>query len=228
MNAKLFLTLTIIIFTTTAVVISTLPPTHAANWQTVTTITGSSDQTTSTFAITANEWRIQWSYTPDPQYPQYSFFSFEAYPQYDNVNSFSFLSALGNNQTSNTEYITDAHFKGAGNYYLRIWAANIPNYTITIQQNQVNSSTTNPTNTSNASTTGIPIEGLVELLVIIIMVVVFVALLVRLKKPHAPVVQNNLGDDLAGRLDKLKELLDSNLISKEEYEEKKKEILSQV
>jgi hypothetical protein len=41
------------------------------------------------------------------------------------------------------------------------------------------------------------------------------------------VVQNNLGGDLAGCLDKLKELLDSNLITKEEYEKMKKKILSQ-
>jgi hypothetical protein len=128
---------------------------------------------------------------------------------------------------------------------LKIMVANIPSYTITIQQDQVASPTntfTSPTNTSNASTTGNPILGGIELLVIIIIVVVIVVLLMRRKKPHVPVVQsqtmppppptnlsqNNFGGDIAGRLDKLKGLLDSNLISKEEYENRKKEILSQV
>jgi hypothetical protein len=36
----------------------------AANWQTVTTITGSADQTTDYFNIPTVEWRLTWSYIP--------------------------------------------------------------------------------------------------------------------------------------------------------------------
>lgn len=49
------------------------------------------------------------------------------------------------------------------------------------------------------------------------------------KKPQvSSVSQNNLKGDIAGRLGKLKVLLDTNLITKEDYEKKKSEILSQV
>ncbi len=231
MKTKILLTLSLIIFIATAAAISTLPSAQAENWQTVKTITGSSDQTTSTFTITANEWRIQWSYTPDLKYPQYSGFYFFVYPKGETSHYVSHVSA-GDTQTSNTEYI----YEGKDSYYLKILSANIPSYTITIQQNQVSSSTTNPTNTSNTSSTEIPMSGLVGLLVIIIIIIVIVVLLMSRKKTHPPVVQsqtmppppptnvsqNSSGGDIAGRLDKLKGLLDRNLISKEEYENRKK------
>jgi hypothetical protein len=102
---------------------------YAANWQTVTTITGSSYQTTDYFNVPTNEWRVTWSYTPDPQYPRDAGFYFFIYPKGETAVYVDSVSAIGNSQTSGTSYVHE----GSNNYYLKILAANIPNYTITIE-----------------------------------------------------------------------------------------------
>jgi hypothetical protein len=115
----------------TAVIILTslmvIPFVHAANWQTVTTVTGSKDKISNNFTIQAKEWRLEWSYTPDPQFPQYSVLYVFTYPQGENISYVDYISA---NKTSGTEYI----HQGQGNFYLDILEANIPSYTIAVQQ----------------------------------------------------------------------------------------------
>ena len=101
---------------------------HAQTYQQITTITGSSDQTTNYFTIPSSEWRIVWSFTPDPHYPEYSSLYVFVYPQGETslyVDSFS----ANNNKTSGTEYI----HQGDGSFYLKIIAANTPGYTMTIE-----------------------------------------------------------------------------------------------
>lgn len=123
-----------------------VPFVHATNWQTVTTVTGSTDKNSNNFTIQATEWRLVWSYTPDPQYPQYSVLYIFTYPQGENI---SFVDYFQANQTSGTEYI----HQGQGNFYLDILAANTPGYTITVQQDTDTISGT-VTTTANPTSAG--------------------------------------------------------------------------
>jgi hypothetical protein len=102
---------------------------YAANWQTVTTITGSSDQTTDYFNVPTNEWRLTWSYTPDPQYPQYAVFSFFVYPKGEDAIYVDNVSVDGDRETSGTMYVHE----GSKDFYIKTITANLPNYTIQVQ-----------------------------------------------------------------------------------------------
>lgn len=102
---------------------------YAANWQTVTTITGSSTKTTDYFNVPTNEWRLTWSYTPDPQYPEYTRFYVFTYPKGEDAIYVDSVSAEGSSQTSGTSYIR----ADSKDYYLYIITANTPNYTIKIE-----------------------------------------------------------------------------------------------
>ena len=85
--------------------------------------------------------------------------------------------------------------------------------------------------------TGIPqnllliIIGVVIIIVAVILLIVFVMRKNR-KKPkvesEATAKPSKIGDDIAARLENLKGLLDKDLITKEEYEKRKSEILAQV
>ena len=103
---------------------------YAADWLTVTTITGSADQTSKSFNITAQEWRLQWSYTPDPQFPSLTFFGVLVYPEVEGESYIDSFYINGSTQTSGIEVINE----GTGNYHLEILDANIPSYTIVVQQ----------------------------------------------------------------------------------------------
>lgn len=130
MNKKqsIILSLLIIIFLTGLI---QLPTSQAAEYVTVTAITGSADQTTATFPITSNTWRLQWSYTPkSSSNPEFAFFSVFIYPKGETAGYAGSFSADGNTQTSGTEYV----YEGNDDYYLKILAANLQSYTITIQQ----------------------------------------------------------------------------------------------
>lgn len=124
---SIFLLLFIILTWTS---LTQLPTSQAAEYTTVTTITGSATQTTATFPITSNAWRLQWSYTPDSSYPEYAGFHFFIYPKGETALYTGMFIADGDSQTSGTEYV----YKGNDNYYLKIGAANLQSYTITIQQ----------------------------------------------------------------------------------------------
>jgi hypothetical protein len=142
-----------IVILVTAVIILTSLMTisfvHATNWQTVTTVTGSGDKTSNNFTIQATQWRLVWSYTLDPQYPQYSVFYVFTYPQGENVSYVDYISA-NQTKTSGIEYI----YQGQGNFYLNIIAANVPSYTITVQQDT--DTTASPTPVPTASPTPVP------------------------------------------------------------------------
>jgi flagellar basal body-associated protein FliL len=85
--------------------------------------------------------------------------------------------------------------------------------------------------------TGIPqnllliIIGVVTTIVVVILLILFVMRKNR-KKPRVEgettAKPAKIGDDIATRLENLKGLLDKDLITKEEYEKRKNEILAQV
>ena len=102
----------------------------ATEWLTVTKITGSADQTSKSFNITAQEWRLQWSYTPDPQFPSLTFFGVLIYPEAEDESFVDSFYVNGSTQTSGIEVIN----AGIGSYHLEILDANIPSYTIIVQQ----------------------------------------------------------------------------------------------
>jgi hypothetical protein len=169
--------LEIIIFAVVASM-SILPSAYAANWETVTTITGSSDQTSSNFSIDAEEWRLQWSYTSDPNFPDLAFFGVIVYPQGEGAASIDSFYVNGSSQTSGTEIIHE----GMNNYHLEILVANIPSYTIAVQE-YTESSVTTPNGISgltNATYTTI------TAIVIVIIAVIVVALLLKRRKNQRP------------------------------------------
>jgi hypothetical protein len=103
----------------------------AADWKTLTTITGSADQTSSTFKIIAQEWRLHWSYQPDSRFPELCFFGIAIFEEGNPLMVDSFFSN-GSLQLSGDQYL---HI-GNSSFYLEILDANIPSYTIVIQQDQ--------------------------------------------------------------------------------------------
>lgn len=107
----------------------------AANWKTVTTITGAADQTTQPFKVTAQEWRLNWSYEPDERFPDLCFFGVAIFKQGQPAMIDSFYDN-GSSQISGEHYI----HTGNASFYLEILDANIPSYTIVIEQDQDTSS----------------------------------------------------------------------------------------
>ena len=178
--------LAIIVFTAIANM-SVLPFARSADWATVTTITGSADQTSKTFNITAQEWRLQWSYTPDPSFPDLTFFGVLVYPEGKDAGYIDSFYVNGSAQTSGVEYFNDT----IGKYHLEILDANIPSYTIIVQQF---GDTITSTSDGNSSI-GNVINAIVVVLVIVIFVVATVIVLLNRRKnrkstqlspPHPP------------------------------------------
>jgi hypothetical protein len=154
--------------------LSILPFIRAANWEMVTTVTGSADQTSKSFSISAQEWRLQWSYTPDPKFPSLTFFGVLVYPQKEGATYVDSFYVNGSTQTSGTEYIHE----GAKDYHLEILDANIPSYTIVVQQ-YVETSSSTPNGNSGTQNTTFPILAAVA---IAVMIVVAVTLLLQRRK----------------------------------------------
>jgi hypothetical protein len=155
--------------------LSILPFIRAANWETVTTVTGSADQTSNSFSISAQEWRLQWSYTPDPRFPSLTFFGVLVYPQKEGATYVDSFYVNGSTQINGTEYIRE----GAKDYHLEILDANIPSYTIVVQQYVENSSSTPNGNSGTANT----MYAILTAIIVVIITVVAVALLLR-RKPE--------------------------------------------
>jgi hypothetical protein len=164
--------LAVIIFTAIASM-SILPFACAADWATVTTITGSADQTSKTFSITALQWRLQWSYTPDPQYPSLAFFGVLVYPESEGASYIDSFYVNGSTQKSGIEDINGS----MGNYHLEILDANIPSYTIIVQQYGGTIS-----GTSDGNSVGNLIYIVIVVLVLVIFAVVAVAVLLKRRK----------------------------------------------
>ncbi len=163
----------VIIILTSITTMSVLPFASAANWETVTTITGSADQTTNTFKITSKEWRLQWSYTPDPQFPSLTFFGVLIYQQDKSTYIDSFY-VNGSTQTNGNEYIHE----GMNNYHLEILDANIPSYTIIVQQDRDTISGTSNGDADPGMETNITLVAII----IVIITVIAVAILLQRRK----------------------------------------------
>lgn len=102
-------------------------PVQAVNWQTVATYTRTG--TTDYFSIPTSEWRIDWTYTPDSQYPAYAAFSFFVYLKGETALYIESVYKTGANDTSGTTYV----HQGPGEYYLRISEASTQALTVTVQ-----------------------------------------------------------------------------------------------
>lgn len=112
---------------------------NAQNYQHVTTITGSNTQTTDYFKIPSGEWRIKWSYTPSSSYPEFAVFSVFVYPKSEAL----FVESIIQSGRNNTSGVTYVH-QGNREYYIKINAANINEYTIIIEAEQPEPSPTIP------------------------------------------------------------------------------------
>mgnify|MGYP000672153955 CR=1 FL=1 len=101
-----------------------VPPLRKGKWNTIITFTGSTDKTTELFHIPSGTWRINWTYTGG----ELAGFSFLVYPEGETVMYIETLMTMGPSQ-SDTTYI----YKGPGNYYIKVSAANIEEWTLTIE-----------------------------------------------------------------------------------------------
>jgi len=89
-------------------------------------ITGSGDKTSPPFAVTTEEWVIDWSYVPDSEYPEWAMFGFFVYPRGETV---SFVEqGLFMDETEGSTY----SYAGAGEYYIEVMAGNIKSWEIVI------------------------------------------------------------------------------------------------
>ena len=89
--------------------------------------TGSSDKTTPPFEVTTDEWVIDWSYIPDPEYPEYAVFGFYIYPRGETVSYVE--SMVFPEDTSGSTY----SYAGPGEYYVKVSSGNIESWEITIR-----------------------------------------------------------------------------------------------
>jgi len=79
------------------------------------------------FEVTTKEWIIDWSYVPDPEYPEYANFSFSIYSSEETeVYGKSMRSANG---TSGSIYT----YAGPGEYYVELVAAYVKGWQISIK-----------------------------------------------------------------------------------------------
>ena len=147
---------------------------RAQNYQQVTTITGASDKTTNYFIIPSSEWRISWSYTPSSSGGTYAVFSVFTYPKGETAIFIDSLMKMGTTETSGVTYV----HQGNKEYYMKIGAANIDSYTITIEA--VQAPTPSPTQAPTPSPT-VP-EFPVNITVIILLAAATAVSLLILKK----------------------------------------------
>jgi len=89
-------------------------------------IAGTSDKTSPPFTVTTNEWTIDWSYVPDPEYPDMGVFGFFVYPRGETA---VYVEAvLFPEGTRGSTYI----YAGAGQYYIKVTAANVKSWEVVI------------------------------------------------------------------------------------------------
>ena len=89
-------------------------------------ITGSGDKTSRPFTVTTEEWVIDWSYVPDPKYPEMAVFGFFVYPRGETL--FFVESVLFPEGTSGSTY----SYAGEGEYYIKITAGNVKSWEVVI------------------------------------------------------------------------------------------------
>jgi hypothetical protein len=155
-----------------AVSMGIFPFACTADWATVRTVTGSADQTSKIFSITAQEWRLEWSFTPDPRFPSLAFFGVLVYPEGEDASYIDSFYVNGSTPTNGIENISG----GIGNYHLEILAANVPSYSINVQQFGGT--------ISNGSDGNFDFGNLTNILLVVLVAVIFVvaALAVLLNK----------------------------------------------
>jgi hypothetical protein len=107
----------------------------AQTYQQVTTITGASDQTTNYFNVPSSEWLLNWTYSSST--PTYAAFYIDVYQQGNNLPVDSIMAQ--SNQNSGVNY---EHNMQPGSYYLKISAANLDSYTITVEAQQATATPT--------------------------------------------------------------------------------------
>jgi hypothetical protein len=90
-------------------------------------ITGSGDKTSPPFTVTTEEWIIDWSYVPDPEYPEYAGFGFFVYPRGETA--LYVESVLSSEATTGSTY----SYAGPGEYYIKVGAANIKSWEVVIE-----------------------------------------------------------------------------------------------
>lgn len=146
---------------------------QAANWQTVKTFT--QNGTTDNFNIPGSEWRIDWSYTPDSQYPTFAAFSFFVYPKGETAIYIESIYKIGANNTSGTTYI----HQGLEDYYLKINVANTESFTITVQYD---ADTVPSTQGTTGTDGGSAVLGGILILIIIIIIAVAVFYISKSRK----------------------------------------------
>ena len=100
-----------------------VPPLRKGEWNTIITFTGSAFKTTELFHIPSGTWRINWTYKGG----ELAGFSFFVYPEGETM-YIETLMTMGSSK-SDTTYI----YKGPGNYYIKVLATNIKEWTITIE-----------------------------------------------------------------------------------------------
>jgi hypothetical protein len=157
---------------------------YAANWQTITTITGSSSQTTTDIHIPTTQWLFSWNYTPSSANIDSSGFSIFVYHKGET----EFLDSIrktGGTETSGTAF----EHQGQGDYYLRIVADNIDSYNIRVEYDSADVSeppnttpTVTPTQTpTSPNSSTFPIEIIYAIAAVIIALIIAVVVIV-LKK----------------------------------------------
>jgi len=92
-------------------------------------LTGSASKTTPPFTVTTKEWIIEWSYTPNPEYPEMALFGFFVYPRGETVFFVESVMASIGGETSGSTY----SYAGAGEYYIAVTVANVESWQITIK-----------------------------------------------------------------------------------------------
>lgn len=121
----------VFIMTVLVAIVSVSTPVNAANWQPVTTITGSGTQTTNEFMVNGSEWRIRWSYTPDAEFPDLTAFSFFVYPHSETSAYVGHVIQYKAEITSGTLDLND----GTGLHYITVLATNTRSYTLIVEYN---------------------------------------------------------------------------------------------
>jgi len=127
---KIVATAAILIVTAVILVVPTLV--EAQSYEQIKTITGSGNQTTDYFNVPTNEWRIDWSYVPDPSFPVMAGFAVFAYPKGESTIYTTNIVKFGDSNTSGVTYV----HQGQNDYYLNITVTSVKSYTITVEAQQ--------------------------------------------------------------------------------------------
>ena len=106
-----------------------LPPEETASgdeWNTVDTFIGEGSDITKPFHISGAKWRINWAI--DAKYPEYAVFDLFVYPESIRGTLTARISPSGD-VTHDTNYI----YEGGQDYYLKVVAANLRGWVITVE-----------------------------------------------------------------------------------------------